>query len=42
MVPRKSVSMVIALGEQASVRKRGEACALCNLSKTCHYRIVVS
>jgi hypothetical protein len=42
MVPRKSVSMVIALGEQVSVRKRGEACTLCNLSKTCHYRIVVS
>jgi hypothetical protein len=42
MVPRKSVSMVIALGEQVSVRKRGEACALCNLSKTCHYRILVS
>ncbi len=42
MVPRKSVSMVIALGEQVSVRKRGEACTHCNLSKTCHYRIVAS
>ncbi len=42
MVPRKSVSMVVALGEQVSVRERGEACALCNLSKTCQYKIVVS
>jgi len=38
MVPRKSVSMVIGLGEKMTVRKRGEACARCNLSKTCHYR----
>jgi len=42
MVPRKSISMVIALGEQVYVRKRDEACAHCNLSRTCHYRIVVS
>ena len=42
MVPRKSISMVIALGEQVPVRKRGEACAHCNLSKTCHYRIAIS
>lgn len=41
MVPRKSVSMVIALGKQVTVRKRGEACARCNLSKTCHYKLVV-
>ena len=40
MVPRKSASMVIALGEQVTVRKQGEACARCNLSKTCHYRLV--
>jgi hypothetical protein len=42
MVPRKSVSMVIALGEQVSVHKRGEVCTHCNLNKTCHYRIVAS
>ncbi len=40
MVPRKSVSMVIAIGEYVTVRKRGEACARCNLSETCHYRLV--
>ncbi|UCB42125.1 MAG: hypothetical protein JSV77_06550 [Dehalococcoidales bacterium] len=38
MVPRKSVSMVIGLGQQVTVQKRGEACARCNLSKTCLYR----
>ncbi|HEY33371.1 MAG TPA: hypothetical protein G4O10_09760 [Dehalococcoidia bacterium] len=38
MVPRKSVSMVIGLGEQVTARERGEACARCNLSKTCLYR----
>lgn len=41
MFPRKSVSMVIALGEHVTVRKRGEACARCNLSQTCHYKLVV-
>jgi hypothetical protein len=40
MVPRKSASMVIALGEQVTVQKQGEACARCNLNKTCHYRLV--
>jgi hypothetical protein len=40
MVPRKSVSMVIALGKQITVRKQGEACARCNLNKTCHYKLV--
>jgi len=38
MVPRKSVSMVIGLGQKMVVRERGEACARCNLSKTCLYR----
>ena len=38
MVPRKSASMVIGLGQKMTVRERGEACARCNLSKTCLYR----
>lgn len=42
MVPRKSVSMVIALGEHMTIRKQGEACTHCNLSKTCHYKLVVT
>jgi len=41
MVPRKSVSMVIGLGEKATIQKRGEACARCNLNKTCHYKMIV-
>jgi hypothetical protein len=42
MVPRKSASMVIALGNQVTIRERGEACTRCNLSKTCHYKLVVN
>ena len=38
MVPRKSVSMVIGLGQQAPVWERSESCSHCNLSKTCIYR----
>lgn len=38
MVPRKSASMVIGLGQNMMLRERGEACARCNLSKTCLYR----
>jgi len=39
MVPRKSVSMVIGIGPQMPTWTKAEACARCNLSKTCRYRI---
>jgi hypothetical protein len=39
MVPRKSVSMVIGLGPQMKTWTQAEACARCNLRKTCRYRI---
>jgi hypothetical protein len=39
MVPLKSVSMVVGIGQGMIVRKQGEVCARCNLSKTCHYRV---
>jgi hypothetical protein len=42
MVPRKSISMIIALGKHVTIRKRGEACARCNLSQTCRYKLVVT
>ncbi len=38
MVPRKSVSMAIGLGQQATAWKRRDTCASCNLSNTCLYR----
>ena len=41
MVPRKSVSMVIGIGTQMTTWTKAEACARCNLSKTCRYRIHV-
>lgn len=41
MVPRKSASMVLALGNQITIREKGEACTRCNLSKTCHYKLIV-
>ena len=41
MVPRKSVSMVIGIGPQMTTWTKAEACARCNLSKTCRYRIHV-
>jgi hypothetical protein len=39
MVPRKSTSMVIGIGRQMKTWTRAEACAHCNLQKTCRYRI---
>ena len=39
MVPRKSTSMVIGIGSQMTTWTEAEACARCNLSKTCRYRI---
>ena len=39
MVPRKSVSMVIGIGAQMNTWTKAEACARCNLSETCRYRI---
>ena len=40
MVPRKSFSMVVALGKQVTAWKQGEACARCHLNKTCRYKLV--
>ena len=39
MVPRKSVSMVVGIGPRMPTWTKAEACARCNLSKTCRYRI---
>ena len=39
MIPRKSNSMVMGIGRQMQRWTRAEACARCNLSKTCRYRI---
>ena len=39
MFPRKSASMVIGIGRQVTNWKQAEACARCNLSRTCHYRL---
>jgi hypothetical protein len=40
MVPLKSVSMVIGIGQGMLVRTQAEVCRRCNLSRTCHYRFV--
>jgi hypothetical protein len=39
MVPRKSTSMVIALGPQMRTWTQAEICARCNLRETCPYKI---
>lgn len=39
MVPRKSASTVIGIGQQVTIWKQAEVCARCNLSRTCHYRL---
>jgi hypothetical protein len=39
MVPRKSASMVIAMGPQMKTWTQAEVCARCRLGKTCPYRI---
>ena len=41
MTPRKSNSMVMGIGQQMKTWTKAEACARCNLSKTCRYRIHV-
>ena len=41
MVPRKSVSMVIGIGPQMKIWTKAEACARCNLHRTCRYKIHV-
>jgi len=38
MVPLKSASMVVGIGQGMTVRTQAEVCASCNLSRTCHYR----
>ncbi len=38
MVPLKSASMVVGMGQGMIVRTQAEVCAHCNLSGTCHYR----
>jgi hypothetical protein len=39
MVPRKSASMVIGIGQQVKTWTRAEVCARCSLRNTCPYRI---
>jgi len=39
MVPRKSISLVMGIGQRIKSWTQKEACAHCNLKKTCAYRI---
>ena len=39
MNPQKSISMIIGFGEDMPTWSRAEACARCNLAKSCRYRI---
>ena len=39
MKPQKSLSMIIGFGEEMPTWSRAEACARCNLAKSCLYRI---
>jgi hypothetical protein len=39
MNPQKSLSMIIGFGEEMPTWSRAEACARCNLAKSCRYRI---
>ena len=39
MVPLKSASMVIGLGQQVTTWTQTEVCTRCNLGRTCHYRL---
>lgn len=39
MNPQKSISMIIGFGKEMPTWSRGEACARCNLAKTCRYRV---
>lgn len=38
MIPRKSISMVIGIGQEMSTWTAAESCDHCNLSRTCPYR----
>lgn len=39
MVPRKSVSMVIGMGQELPTSTKAETCARCTLTETCPYRL---
>jgi hypothetical protein len=39
MNPQKSISMIIGFGEEMPTWSRAEACARCNLAKSCRYRM---
>jgi len=39
MIPRKSLSMVVGIGQRMSTWTSAESCARCNLSQTCRYRV---
>lgn len=39
MNPQKSLSMIIGFGEEMPTWSRAEACARCNLAKSCRYRL---
>jgi hypothetical protein len=39
MNPQKSISMIIGFGKEMPTWSRSEACARCNLAKTCRYRV---
>jgi len=42
MVPRKSTSMIIAIGQQMKTWTQAEICARCNLRETCPYTVLRS
>ena len=39
LVPRKSTSMVIGIGQQMTRWTQAEVCARCSLMETCHYKV---
>jgi hypothetical protein len=40
MIPRKSVSMVVALGKEMATWSQAEVCARCNLRDSCPYTVL--
>jgi len=40
MVPRKSTSLVVALGPEMATWSQAEVCARCNLSESCPYTVL--
>jgi len=40
MIPRKSVSMVVALGKEMATWSQAEVCARCNLHASCPYTVL--